>query len=95
MASYVLVHGGWAGGFQWQKVASRLRAAGHDVYTPTLTGLGERSHLAHPDIDLNTHIQDIVNVLVFEGLQNVILAGHSIAGMVITGVAELIPPSHL
>lgn len=97
MTNYVLVHGGWAGGFQWKKVATQLRAKGHEVYTPTLTGLGERSHLAHREINLDTHIQDIVNVLVFEELQNVILAGHSYAGMVITGVAEQIPErlSHL
>lgn len=91
MANYVLVHGGWAGGFQWKKVAAQLRAKGHEVYTPTLTGLGERSHLAHPEINLNTHIQDIVNVLAFEDLQHVVLAGHSYGGMVITGVAEQIP----
>lgn len=91
MATYVIVHGGWAGGFQWKKVAAQLRANGHEVYTPTLTGLGERSHLAHPGINLDTHIQDIVNVLIFEDLQNVILAGHSYGGMVITGVAEQIP----
>ena len=91
MTNYVLVHGTWTGGFQWKKVATRLRAAGHEVYTPTLTGLGERSHLAHPEIDLDTHIQDIVNVLIFEDLHNVILAGHSYGGMVITGVAEQVP----
>ena len=60
MATYVLIHGGWAGGWMWQDVATRLRKAGHRVYTPTLTGLGERVHLATPDIDLNTHIQDIL-----------------------------------
>ena len=65
-----------------------LRARGHEVYTPTLTGLGERKHLARPEVDLNTHVQDIVSVLEFEGLVDVVLAGHSYSGMVITGVAE-------
>ena len=83
-ATYVLVHGGWC----WQRVARRLRAAGHEVYTPTLTGLGERSHLISPDIDLDTHITDVVNVLLYEDLTNVILAGHSHGGAVITGVAD-------
>jgi len=80
-----------AGGWCWKKVTPDLRQAGHDIYTPTLTGLGERSHLAHPDIGLNLHVRDIVNVLRFEDLQNVILVGHSWGGMVITGVAEEVP----
>ncbi len=88
MAIFVLCHGGWVGGWQWQEVASLLRAAGHDVFTPTLTGLGERVHLAHPDIDLNTHIQDILMVLKYEDLRNVILVGYGISGVVISGVAE-------
>jgi len=69
-------------------VVPLLQAAGHDVFTPTLTGLGERVHLANPEIDLNTHVQDVVNLLEFEELQNVILVGHSYGGMVITGVSE-------
>jgi len=88
MATYVLVHGAWHGGWCWQRVTPLLRAAGHEVWTPTLTGLGERSHLASPEIDLNTHIQDVVNVLEYEDLRKVILVGHSYGGMVITGVAE-------
>ncbi|MGE0681262.1 MAG: alpha/beta fold hydrolase [Candidatus Binatia bacterium] len=88
MATYVLVHGAWHGGWCWQRVAPLLRAAGHEVYTPTLTGLGERSHLVNANIDLNTHVQDVVNVLEFEGLRNVILVGHSYGGMVVTGVTE-------
>ena len=60
MATFVLVHGGWAGGWQWREVAGLLRAADHDVFTPTLTGLGERVHLANPDVGLDTHIQDIL-----------------------------------
>jgi pimeloyl-ACP methyl ester carboxylesterase len=91
MATIVLVHGGWTGGWNWQGVARRLRAAGHEVYTPTLTGLGERVHLATPDVGLDTHITDIVNVLAYEDLHDVMLAGHSYGGMVITGVAGQAP----
>lgn len=88
MATYVLVHGGGHGGWCYQRVARFLRAQGHDVYCPTLTGLGERSHLLSPDVDLDAHIADVVNVLVYEGLNDVILAGHSYGGMVITGAAD-------
>jgi len=91
MATFVLVHGGWAGGWVWKYVAPLLRAAGHEVYTPTLTGLGERVHLAHPDIDLALHIQDVVNVVLYEDLHDVVLVGWSLGGMMITGVAEKIP----
>lgn len=91
MATFVLVHGATGGGWHWQTVASMLRAAGHDVYTPTLTGQGERTHLASPAIDLQMYIQDIVAVLRYEDLHNVILVGHSYAGLVITGVAEQEP----
>lgn len=91
MATYVLLPGGWAGGWQWRQVASIIRAAGHEVYTPTLTGLGERVHLATPDVDLDTHIQDVVNVLEYEDLHDVILVGYSYSGMVSTGVAERVP----
>ncbi len=91
MATIVLVHGTTAGGWVWRKVAPRLREAGHVVYTPTLTGLGERVHLATPEVGLTTHIDDIVNMLVFEELTGVVLAGHSYGGMVITGVADRVP----
>ena len=87
MTTFVLVPGAWQGGWCWQRVTPRLRAAGHEVYTPTLTGLGERAHLARPDVDLDTHIQDVVNVLTYEDLHEVILVGHSYAGIVVTGVA--------
>lgn len=87
-ATYVLVHGGGHGGWCWERVATPLRAQGHRVYTPTLTGLGERSHLLSPSIDLDTHITDVVNVLKWENLSNVILVGHSYGGMVITGIAD-------
>ena len=88
MATYVLVHGGAHGGWCYQRVARLLRAAGHEVYTPTLTGLGERSHLLRPGIDLELHIADVVAVLDYEDLRDVILVGHSYGGMVITGVAD-------
>jgi len=88
MATFVLVHGGGHGGWCYQRVARLLRADGHDAYTPTLTGLGERSHLLRPGIDLDTHITDVVNVLRFEGLHDVVLVGHSYGGMVITGVGD-------
>ncbi len=88
MATFVLCHGGWAGGWQWHEVATLLRAAGHEVFTPTFTGLGERAHLANPDVDLNTYIEDILMVLKYEDLRNVILLGYSISGAVVTGVAE-------
>lgn len=83
----VLVHGAWHGGWCWKKVAALLRADGHQVYTPTLTGLGERRHLASPQVDLSTHIRDVATVLEFEDLNDVVLVGHSYAGFVIAGVA--------
>jgi pimeloyl-ACP methyl ester carboxylesterase len=87
IGTYVLVHGAWHGGWCWAKVARLLRDAAQEVYTPTLTGLGERAHLARPEVDLETHIQDVVAVLESEELRQVTLVGHSYAGMVITGVA--------
>ena len=87
IGTYVLVHGAWHGGWCWAKVARLLRDAGHEVYTPTLTGLGERAHLAQPEVDLDTHIQDVVAMLEAEELRQVTLVGHSYGGMVITGVA--------
>jgi len=91
MSTYVLVHGAWDGGWSWRSVARELRAAGHEVFTPTLTGSGERVHLASPEIDLDTHVLDVVNVLRYEDLHDVILVGISSAGMVITGAAERVP----
>ena len=90
MAAYVLVPGAWLGGWAWQDVAARLRAKGHDVYPITLTGLGERVHLARPEVDLETHIADVVNTIEWNDLDDVILAGHSYAGIVVTGVADRI-----
>ncbi len=88
MATYVLVHGGGHGGWCYQLVARLLRDKGHEVYTPTLTGLGEREHLLSPEVDLDMHITDVVKVLEFEDLRDVILVGHSYGGMVITGVGD-------
>lgn len=88
MSTFVLVHGAYCGGWSWKKVTPPLRAAGHDVYTPTLTGLGERAHLLTPDVNLSTYIHDIVNLLFYEDLHDVILVGWGYSGMVITGVAE-------
>jgi pimeloyl-ACP methyl ester carboxylesterase len=88
MATYVLVHGGGHGGWCYQRVARLRRAAGHEVHAPTLTGLGERSHLLSPDIDLDLHTRDITAVLHYEDLRDVILVGHSYGGMVVTGAAD-------
>jgi pimeloyl-ACP methyl ester carboxylesterase len=85
-ATFVLVHGGGHGGWCWQDVGRRLRVLGHDVYTPTLTGFGERSHLEAPGFD--TFVTDVVNVFTFEDLNDVILVGHSMGGIVIPRVAE-------
>ncbi len=91
MANYVLVHGGWHGAWCWDKVVPLLQAAGHQVYTPALTGLGEQAALLTPEIGLDTHIQDVVNLIESKDLQQVILVGHSYSGMVITGVADRLP----
>jgi pimeloyl-ACP methyl ester carboxylesterase len=91
--TFVLIHGAWHGGWCWQRVADRLRAGGNVVFTPTLTGLGERSHLLRAGIDLKTHIADVVNAMKWEGLSDVVLCGHSYAGMVISGVAETMAPA--
>ena len=85
MTTYVLVGGAW------QRVARRLRDNGHDVYPVTLTGLGERVHLASPEVDLETHITDVVNLIEFEDLHDVVLLGHSYGGLVVTGAADRIP----
>ncbi len=87
----VIVHGATAGGWEWKSAGAVLLEKGHTVYRATLTGLGERIHLASPEIDLNTHIDDVVNLILFEDLHDVILTGHSYGGMVITGVMNRIP----
>ena len=87
----VFVHGAWGGGWQYSKIQPLLERAGHSVYRPTMTGLGERVHLAGPEVGLSTHIEDIVKVLEFEDLHELVLVGHSYGGMVIAGVAERVP----
>lgn len=89
--TFVIVHGAWGGSWAFRQVDSLLSRQGYSVYRPSLTGQGERVHLANPDIDLNTHIEDVVNVLLYEELHHVVLVGHSYGGMVITGVADRIP----
>jgi pimeloyl-ACP methyl ester carboxylesterase len=84
----VLVHGAWHGGWCWRRVADRLTATGRYVVAPTLTGVGERSHLASDSISLSTHIEDVVNEIKWKDLERLVLVGHSYGGMVITGVAE-------
>ncbi len=91
MATFVLVHGGWAGGWSWKFVTPALRAAGHDVYPLTLTGLGERAHLLSPSIDLHTHIRDVTATIEYEDLNNVILVGHSYGCAVVAGVLGAMP----
>ncbi len=88
---FVLVHGAWHGGWCWRRVADRLRDGGHKVFTPTLTGLGERSHLMRAGIDLSTHVADVVNLMRWESLDDAVLCGHSYGGMVISGIAEKMP----
>ncbi len=88
MTTFVMVHGAWAGAWDWDLVAPRLRAGGHEVHVPTLSGLGERSHLALMPITLSTHIDDIVNEMVWHDLTEVVLVAHSYGGFVATGVAE-------
>lgn len=88
MATFVVVHGAWSGAHAWRWVRPLMRAAGHEIFTPSLTGLGERSHQADPGTDLDTHIRDVVAVLHYEDLRDVVLVGHSYGGMVITGVAD-------
>ena len=88
MASIVLAHGAWSAAWAWKKMRPLFRAAGHDFFSPTYTGLGERAHLARPEVDLSTHIEDVLAVLEFENLTDVTLLGHSYGGMVATGVAD-------
>jgi pimeloyl-ACP methyl ester carboxylesterase len=91
MATFVLVHGAWLGGWCWKRIRKRLHGAGHDVFTPTLTGLGERSQILTRDVNLETHILDVVNLIQCEELSNIVLCGHSYGGAVISGVADRIP----
>lgn len=87
----VIVHGAWGGGWAFKKVETLLRQKGFDVYRPQLTGQGDRVHLARADIGLNTHIDDVVNTILYEDLRDIVLVGHSYGGMVISGVADRVP----
>lgn len=91
MSTFVLVHGAWHGSWCWRRVRDALRAQGHEVFTPTLTGVGERSHLIAPEVNLDTHIDDVVNLIKWEDLSGVVLCGHSYGGCVVSGVADRVP----
>jgi pimeloyl-ACP methyl ester carboxylesterase len=91
MATFVLVHGAWHGSWCWKRVRTALQARGHEVFTPTLSGVGERAHLLSPHVSLDTHIADVVNLIVWEELSDVVLCGHSYGGCVISGVADRVP----
>ncbi|MEZ5932032.1 MAG: alpha/beta fold hydrolase [Alphaproteobacteria bacterium] len=88
MTDFFVTHGAWSAGWAWRKMRPLIRAAGHELWTPTMTGLGERAHLAHPGIDLEHHIRDAVAVIETEDLRDLVLIGHSYGGMVATGVAD-------
>lgn len=89
--TYVLASGSWHGGWSWGKVAAHLRAANHQTYTPSYTGLGDRAHLLRKDITIETFVEDLVNVILSEELQDVVLVGHSFGGVALAGVADKIP----
>jgi pimeloyl-ACP methyl ester carboxylesterase len=91
MTTFVLVHGAWHGSWCWKRIRKALQAEGHDVFTPTLAGVAERSHLISPLINLDTHVADVVSLIRWEELTDVVLCGHSYGGCVITGVADRIP----
>ena len=90
MAVFVLVHGAWSGAHGFRKVRGPLRAAGHEVFTPSLTGIGERAHLTSPQVRLTTHVTDVVNTVVYEDLRDIVLLGFSYGGFVVTGALEYI-----
>ncbi|MBI3404083.1 MAG: alpha/beta fold hydrolase [Acidobacteria bacterium] len=91
MSTFLLIHGAWLGGWFWGRVRNELHDAKHNVLTPTLTGLGERAHLANSQVGLETHIQDVINVIEYESLHKIVLVGHGYAGMVISAVANRLP----
>jgi pimeloyl-ACP methyl ester carboxylesterase len=88
MTTFLVAHGAWSAGWAWKKMRPLMRAARHELWTPTYTGIGERAHLSRPDIDLDTHIADVLGVLEYEDLSDIVLIGHSYGGMVATGVAD-------
>jgi len=89
--TFLICHGAWSAGWAWKKMHPLMQGAGHRLVTPTYTGLGERVHLANPSIDLEIHIQDVLNVIKYEDLRDIVLLGHSYGGMVATGVADRMP----
>lgn len=91
MSTFVLVHGAWHGGWCWKRVRRSLQAQGHEVFTPTLTGVADRSHLLSREVNFETHITDVTNLILWEELSDVVLCGHSYGGAVISGVADRIP----
>ena len=86
--TFLVCHGAWSAGWAWKKMHPLMQAAGHRLVTPTYTGLGERAHLANPSIDLNSHVEDMLTVIKYEDLRDIVLVGHSYGGMVATGVAD-------
>jgi pimeloyl-ACP methyl ester carboxylesterase len=90
MATFVLVHGAWGGSYGWRKVRPLLAAHGHQVFTPSLTGIGERAHLTSPQVDLSLHVQDVVNAIWYEDLREITLVGYSYGGMVVTGAVDYV-----
>jgi pimeloyl-ACP methyl ester carboxylesterase len=88
MTTFVLVHGAWGGSYGFRTVRGPLREAGHEVFTPSLTGIGERAHLASPQVNLTTHVTDVVNTVLYEDLGDIVLVGYSYGGMVVTGALE-------
>jgi len=88
MTTFVLVHGAWGGSYGFKYVRGPLREAGHEVFTPSLTGIGERVHLASPQVNLTTHVTDVVNTILYEDLSDIVLLGYSYGGMVVTGALE-------
>jgi pimeloyl-ACP methyl ester carboxylesterase len=88
MTTFVLVHGAWGGSYGFRTVRGPLREAGHEVFTPSLTGLGERVHLASPQVNLSTHVTDVVNTILYEDLNDIVLLGYSYGGMVVTGALD-------
>jgi pimeloyl-ACP methyl ester carboxylesterase len=91
VSTYVLVHGAWRGSWIWKRVRRLIQARGHEVFTPTLTGVADRSHLSSPNVNLDTHINDVANLIRWEELSDVILCGHSYGGCVVSGVADRVP----
>lgn len=91
MSTFLLIHGAWHGGWCWERVVPLLQAGGHRVFAPSLTGLGDKAHLAGPEVGLDTHVDDVVGLIAGENLSDVVLVGHSYAGLVISGAADRIP----